>query len=89
MAIYVRPKLDIMLSAWRECLLPGATGAGASALILSGFALGPSAGAVKAVQLIDVIIAWGVSHRLFVERIRIGEAIGMAMIVIGALFVAL
>jgi drug/metabolite transporter (DMT)-like permease len=89
MAIYVRPKLDIMLAAWRECLLPGATGASASALILTGFALAPSAGAVKAVQLIDVIIAWGVSHRLFVERIRVGEAIGMALILIGALFVAL
>jgi drug/metabolite transporter (DMT)-like permease len=89
MAFVAPGKLALMFKAWRACLAPGAAGGIASAFMFTAFALAPSAGAAKAVQLVDVIMAWGVSHRVFKERIRLGEAIGMALVVIGALIVVL
>ena len=89
MLIFARPALKIMLRAWRPCLVPGAAGGISSAFLFTAFAIGPSAGAVKALQLIDVIIAWGVSHRLFAERIRVGEMLGIALILAGALAIVL
>jgi drug/metabolite transporter (DMT)-like permease len=89
MGMFQRPSLKLMISAWKPCLVPGACGAFSSALLFTGFAIGPSAGAVKSVQLVDVIIAWFVSRRMFRERIGLHEAIGMALILGGALAVVL
>lgn len=89
MGLFQRPSLNLMISAWRPCLVPGACGAFSSALLFTGFSIGPSAGAVKAVQLVDVIIAWFVSRRMFRERIGLHEAIGMTLIIIGAMAVVL
>jgi drug/metabolite transporter (DMT)-like permease len=75
--------------ARRASLVPGATGAIASACLFTAFALGPSAGAVKAVQLIDVVMAWGVSRRVFREPIAPRELIGGALTLIGILGVVL
>ncbi len=61
----------------------------ASAFIYTAFSTGPSAGAVKAVQLVDVILAWGVSHRLFKERIKLVEALGIVLVLAGAITVVL
>lgn len=80
--------LRALLRAWRPSLLPGATGAFASACLFTGFALGPSAAAVKTVQLVDVLIAWGVSRRLG-ETIKPLELAGAALVLAGALAVLL
>jgi uncharacterized membrane protein len=88
MQFYARPSFKLMLSEWRPCVLPGACGAMASALMFTAFAIGPSAGAVKAVALVDVIIAMGVSRHLR-ERIGLHEGIGIAFILAGALAVVL
>jgi drug/metabolite transporter (DMT)-like permease len=76
-----------VLKAWRPSLIPGAAGAIASACLFSAFSLGPSAGAVKTVQLVDVLIAWGVSHRLMRERIGPVEMIGAGLVLAGAVAV--
>jgi uncharacterized membrane protein len=68
--------------------VPGACGALSSALMFTAFSIGPSAGAVKAVQLVDIIIAMGVSRHLR-ERIGLHEGVGIALILAGALAVVL
>lgn len=89
MALAAPDKLKLMGQEWRACLVPGAAGGMASAFIFVAFAIGPSAGAVKAVQLVDMILAFAVSHRLFRERVRIIEVLGIALILVGALAVVL
>jgi len=88
MIFYARPSVKLMFSEWRQCLVPGACGAMSSALIFTAFSIGPSTGAVKAVQLVDVIIAMGVSRHLR-ERMGLHEVIGIALILTGALAVVL
>lgn len=78
-----------VLGAWRPSLVPGAAGSFSSALLFTGFALGPSAAAVKTVQLVDVLIAWGVSRRLFRETATPVEILGAALVLAGALAVLL
>jgi drug/metabolite transporter (DMT)-like permease len=89
MVRFALPSLRLMIGEWRACLVPGAAGAFSSALLFTSFAIGPSAGAVKALQLVDVIIAWGVSRRFYMETIRMGEAIGIALILVGAIVLVL
>jgi drug/metabolite transporter (DMT)-like permease len=84
-----RPVLRDVLAAWRPSLVPGAAGAISSALLFSSFSLGPSAAAVKTVQLVDVLMAWGVSHRLMRETIRPVEMLGAGLVLAGALAVLL
>ena len=86
LALAPRMLVDV-LKAWRPSLIPGASGAIASACLFSAFSLGPSAGAVKTVQLVDVLIAWGVSHRLMRERISPTEMMGAGLVLAGALAV--
>ncbi|MGE0044187.1 MAG: EamA/RhaT family transporter [Hyphomonadaceae bacterium] len=87
--IIARHEFVALLRAWRLSIIPGAAGATASALLFTAFALGPSAAAVKTVQLIDVIFAWLVSRRLYREGIALNEIVGAALILIGALAVLL
>lgn len=87
--IFVRGAMREVLAAWRPSLLPGATGALASAGLFTGFALGPSAAAVKTVQLVDVLIAWFVSRRVFADVIRPVEVAGILLVTTGALCVLL
>jgi uncharacterized membrane protein len=70
--------------AWRASIAPGAAGAVSSALLFAAFALGPSAGAVKTVQLVDVLIAWALARRLWAERLTLSEWIGAGLIILGA-----
>lgn len=81
--IFARDAMPALLRAWKPSLVPGAAGAFASALIFTSLAMGPSASAVKTVQLVDVLIAWLVSRRLG-EHIRPMELIGAALVVAGA-----
>ncbi|MBI1250439.1 MAG: EamA/RhaT family transporter [Alphaproteobacteria bacterium] len=73
--------------AWRPSLVPGASGAFASALLFTAFAFAPSAGAVKTVQLADVLISWLVSRRIFREGLTPLELAGGALILGGAVLV--
>mgnify|MGYP000902719791 CR=1 FL=1 len=73
-----------VMAAWRRSLLPGFTGALASAFWFTSFALAPSAAAVKTVGLVDVLFAWIVSRRLLKERLSTLEIIGAALIILGA-----
>lgn len=76
--------LGAVARAWRASVAPGAAGALSSALLFVAFALGPSAGAVKTVQLVDVLIAWAVARRLWAERLTLSEWIGAGLIILGA-----
>ncbi len=87
--IFFRPVLREVLAAWRPSLTPGAAGSIASALLLTAFATGPSAAAVKTVQLVDVLIAWAVSRHMFRERVAPWEIAGAALVVLGAVAVLL
>jgi drug/metabolite transporter (DMT)-like permease len=89
MALFAPNALRDLLAAWRASLTPGAAGAISSALLFTGFAMGPSAAAVKTVQLVDVLIAWVVSRRLFRETITPLELFGAALVLGGALAVLL
>jgi drug/metabolite transporter (DMT)-like permease len=73
--------------AWKPSLVPGAAGAFSSALLFTAFALGPSAGAVKTIQLTDVFIAWLVSRRVFREGLTRAEWLGGGLILAGAALV--
>ncbi len=79
--------LGAVARAWRASLWPGAAGAFSSAMLFAAFALGPSAGAVKAVQLADVLIAWALARRLWAERLTLSEWIGAGLIILGAVAV--
>jgi drug/metabolite transporter (DMT)-like permease len=83
MALFAPAALHGVLRAWKASLVPGAAGATASALLFTAFALGPSAGAVKAVQLVDVLMAWVVSRRVFSERLSAAEIAGGALLLVG------
>ncbi len=78
-----------VLAAWRPSLTPGAAGAISSAMLFTAFATGPSAAAVKTVQLVDVLIAWAVSRHLFRERVAPWEIAGAILVVAGATAVLL
>jgi drug/metabolite transporter (DMT)-like permease len=82
-AIVAPRALIRVVTLWRPSLVPGASGAFASAFLFTAFALGPSAGAVKAVQLVDVLLAWAVSSRFYRERLSPIELAGGAAILIG------
>ncbi|MGE3304080.1 MAG: hypothetical protein AB7M12_13320 [Hyphomonadaceae bacterium] len=89
MFAFARASLMLMFQEWRPCLVPGAAGAISSALLFAALSIGPSTGAVKSVQLVDVVFAWGISRRLFREHIRWGETAGIALVIAGAAVVAL
>jgi drug/metabolite transporter (DMT)-like permease len=89
LALFAPQSLKGVFKAWRPSLVPGATGAIASALLFTAFAFGPSAGAVKAVQLIDVLIAWFVSRRIFKDHISPVELAGGGLVLVGVLAVVL
>lgn len=86
--IILAPKtLMELFRSWRPCLLPGGAGAFSSALLFTGFALGPSVAAVKTVQLTDVVMGWLVSRRVFREAVRPTELAGIALVLAGAIAV--
>lgn len=78
--------LATLVREWRASIAPGAYGAAASTLLWTAFALAPSGAVVKTVQLVDVLIAWGVSRRLK-EHIRPIEIAGAALVLAGAIAV--
>ncbi len=70
---------------WRPSLLAGAAGALASQLWFLAFSL-QAAAAVRTVGLVEILFAQAVSQRLFAQGATAREAIGMALMVGGLLW---
>ncbi|RIK99064.1 MAG: multidrug DMT transporter permease [Burkholderiales bacterium] len=80
-----RAVLRAIFRMWRPSLLAGASGALASQLLFLAFSL-QTAAAVRTVGLSEILFAQAVSHRLFSQRTTRREAIGMATMVAGVLW---
>lgn len=80
-----RRVLAAILRLWRPSLLAGAAGALASQLWFLAFSL-QTAAAVRTVGLTEILFAQAVSHRLFSQRTSWREAIGMATMVTGVVW---
>lgn len=85
--VFSKGAVTKVMAAWRSSLVPGFTGALASAFWFTSFALAPSAAAVKTVGLVDVFFAWLVSQRLLRERLSGLEILGAGLILAGAVAV--
>jgi len=82
-----RAALRKMNEKWRLSLLAGATGALASMLWFTGFAL-TSATDVRTVGLVEVLYGYAVSWWFFKERTTGREAIGIVLLIVGIVVVA-
>jgi len=80
-----REVLRAIFRMWRRSLVAGASGALASQLLFFAFSL-QTAAAVRTVGLSEILFAQAVSHRLFSQRTTRREAIGMATMVAGVLW---
>jgi uncharacterized membrane protein len=79
-----RAVLVAMLKAWRQSLLAGFMGALASQMWFLAFAIAPTAH-VRTLALVEILFAQAVSRRLFSQRSTVLEALGVALVVVGAL----
>lgn len=79
-----RAAMLAILRAWRPSLLAGLMGALASQLWFLAFAL-EAAARVRTVALVEILFAQVVSARLFRQRTRPREALGLALVVVGVL----
>ncbi|MCD6674950.1 MAG: EamA family transporter [Burkholderiaceae bacterium] len=80
-----REVLRAIFRMWRPSLLAGASGALASQLLFFAFSL-QIAAAVRTVGLSEILFAQAVSHRLFSQHTTRREAIGMAAMIAGVLW---
>ena len=78
-----RSVLVAMLQAWRQSLLAGFMGALASQMWFLAFAIAPTAH-VRTLALVEILFAQAVSRRLFSQRSTVLEALGVALVVVGA-----
>ena len=77
-----RKVLVEVLRAWRPSLAAGAAGATASQMWFLAFSL-QTAAAVRTVGLIEILFAQAASRRLFSQRTRPREALGIALMAAG------
>ncbi|HMM51568.1 MAG TPA: EamA family transporter [Burkholderiaceae bacterium] len=83
-----RSVLREILRLWRPSLLAGAAGALASQLWFLAFSL-QAAAAVRTVGLVEIVFAQAVSQRLFAQGTTAREAVGMALMVGGVVWLLL
>jgi len=83
-----RQALREIFRLWRPSLLAGAAGALASQMWFLAFSL-QAAAAVRTVGLVEILFAQAVSHRLFAQGTTQREALGMAMMIGGVLWLLL
>ena len=76
------------LRAWHVSLFAGFIGAAASAAWFTAFAI-QSVTYVRTLGLIEMLFSYVVSRRLFREHLTTREIAGMALIVLGAIAIAL
>lgn len=74
--------LSEILRAWRPSLAAGALGSFASLCWFTAFAL-QTAAAVRTLALVEILVAQAISRRLFAQRASTGEAVGLALVVLG------
>lgn len=79
-----RAVMVAILRAWRPSLLAGLMGAIASQLWFLAFAL-EAAARVRTLALVEILFAQVVSARIFRQRTRPREALGLALVVVGVL----
>lgn len=82
LAVMNREALTKSLEVWRRSLVAGFFGALASQFWFLGFALTTAAN-VRTLALVEVLMALGVSRRLFSQTITTREWLGMAIVVAG------
>lgn len=80
-----RRALAAIFRLWRPSMLAGAAGALASQLWFLAFSL-QTAAAVRTLALVEILFAQAVSHRLFAQGTTRREALGMAAMVAGLLW---
>lgn len=82
LAMFDRPTLRAIRRDWRRSLFAGFMGALASQFWLTAFALA-NAAAVRALALVEVLMAQAVTRRLFKQRTTAREYVGIALLVAG------
>jgi len=82
LGLFDRPALSKSFAAWRPSLFAGLMGALASQFWFIGFSL-TSAANVRTLALVEVVLAQGVSRKLFQQGTSRRELVGMALIVTG------
>ncbi len=83
LGLFDRPRIAMILAAWRPSLFAGFMGAFASQLWFIAFGLSDAA-RVRTLALIEVLFAQVVSLRLFREAPSGRESLGVALIVVAA-----
>ena len=79
-----RDTLAAILRLWRPSLLAGLAGAAASEFWFLAFALATAA-SVRTLALIEIVFAQGVSRFVFKNRTRPREALGIIVLIVGAI----
>jgi drug/metabolite transporter (DMT)-like permease len=84
-----RPRVVVaVLQAWRTSLLAGFMGAAASAGWFTAMAIQPVAH-VRTLGLVELLFSYFVSRRIFKERLRPVELLGMALLIVGLIAISL
>jgi drug/metabolite transporter (DMT)-like permease len=84
-----RPEAVVaVLRAWRTSLLAGFMGAAASAGWFTAMAIQPVAH-VRTLGLVELLFSYMISQRLFKERLRPVELLGIAFLVVGLVSITL
>jgi drug/metabolite transporter (DMT)-like permease len=80
-----RDTLKDILRLWRPSLLAGLAGAAASEFWFLAFALATAA-SVRTLALIEIVFAQGVSRFVFKNKTTLREALGIAVLIAGAIW---
>jgi drug/metabolite transporter (DMT)-like permease len=83
-----RGGLRAILREWRGSMLAGFLGAAATLLWFLALAL-ESAARVRALGLVEILVAFAISRRFFAQKTTAREALGLAAIVVGVALVLL
>jgi drug/metabolite transporter (DMT)-like permease len=78
--------LAALLRLWKPSLLAGFSGAAASQFWFLAFALA-SAASVRTLALVEVLFAQGVARFIFRQKTSLHEAIGIALLLTGAVLI--
>jgi drug/metabolite transporter (DMT)-like permease len=84
--LFKRQTLAALARLWRPSLLAGFTGAAASEMWFLAFALATAA-SVRTLALVEVLFAQGVTRFVFKQKTTAREAIGIALLLVGAVMI--
>jgi len=84
--LFDRGILAALLRLWRPSLAAGFTGAAASQFWFLAFALATAA-SVRTLALVEVLFAQGVTRFVFKQRTTAREALGIALLLVGAVLI--